>query len=159
MRSPIFRAKQPPSCAIEEVLYVLLWRYRHGQLRPSEVADRDWSIERGIAAYGELAAKLQTLGCEVLFEVLPSRAAALASQPPRAEAAHLESLQAQLEARQVAVGFPHVEISQQPDPGALYHDVGHLSAAGHAFYASYLAERLLDVSKKCSTAEPSSDGR
>lgn len=145
---PFFRKKQPPSCAIEEVLYILLWRYRHGQLLPSQVDDRDWSIARGIDTCGQLTEKLEALGCEVLFEVLPSRAAAIASAPPAEEAEHFAALAAKLESLRIPVGYA-LEVLGDHTESALYHDPGHLSAAGHEVYAAYLAERLMAVSEKC----------
>ncbi len=135
---PYLPASYPPTFALEEVAYHLLWRYRARARGKPSLALRDERSAKGVGAYVEMAALLRSLGSEVRIEVLPSRRAL--EKVPEREQLWVGRLTQALRGEGFEVGYA-IEAMRRGD-ASLYNDGVHLSIAGHAHYASYLGERL-----------------
>lgn len=117
---PFFAAEHPPRLALEEVATFAIWKVRERQLGPTSPQDLRWHGEQGIRAYVDLARTLRTRGVEVMFEALPTRAAAF-GVPPADEARDVERLTAALAAESdIHVGYPTGRFAGR-DPEGLYH--------------------------------------
>jgi len=147
---PFFSVDHPPSCALEEMAAHLVWRYK------SIIAGR-WTDEarqeqgrRGIEAYVDLARALKRGGCEVIFEILPSRAAGTSPQAPDEERQAVEQLRRALaDAGFDNTGYPVGLFQDRGSVESLYHDGCHLYREGHRLYAEYLTRRLTQESLLC----------
>lgn len=141
---PFFTHDNPPWCGLEEVFFHLVWRYRQSRIGPPTQAELDQQARIGIDAYVTLGRKLRDAGCEVMFEILPSRTAALDGDLIDAEKQWIETLHNALKAEQFEVCFPAGTWKGQP-ANAYYDDV-HLDRLGHELYADYLAKRVSGMS-------------
>lgn len=146
---PYFPVHSPPRLALEEVFLKLVWRYQAklaGSPSPEALA---LQIDRGMAAYLDLAERLRETGCEVLFEVLPSRTAGTSTHVPQREQTLLNAFRQVLARGGFDVHCPTAFAADVPgaDPDDLYHDACHLHWLGHQLYADYLAERIVHQSR------------
>jgi hypothetical protein len=142
MEVPFMNAERPPICALEELAAHLAWRYRMSRVGPAPTESLAWQGQQGIQAYCTLARKLREKGCEVFFEVLPSRATILGSAAPGEH----EDLGRLREALRTAgftqVGYSQEQLRAHAAEKYLYHDGVHLHRAGHRVYAEYLHGRI-----------------
>lgn len=145
---PYFPIESPPRLALEEVLHHLNWRSRAMARKVPTAEEQAAQGKLGIEAYVQLAEKLKASGCEVLFEVLPSEAAAMNDTAPAEEQKAVDELRAALEPLGFTVGYPVGVFRDQADNGELYHDYVHLHKGGQHVYANYLKSRLEQESEK-----------
>ncbi len=146
-RLPYFSADRPPTCAIEEVAAHLMWRYRTQLAGRWSEAAHDEQGQRGIAAYVELAELLRSHGCEVHFEILPSKAAATTDEVPANQLRDVTQLREALAAAGFhSAGYPAGMFCEEAASEVLYHDDCHLQPEGHRLYAEYLTDRLAQQS-------------
>jgi len=145
---PYFSVDAPPRFGIQEILGHLAWRSRAMMVGPPRPGDKEKQGQIGIEKYVELAKKLQELGCEVLFEVLPSRTAGTSKHVPAEEGQAVEALKAALKPLNVAVNYPVALFEGKGPPADFYTDELHLYDPGHRAYSEYLQERLAEASAK-----------
>ncbi|MBP7054038.1 MAG: hypothetical protein KBE65_23765 [Phycisphaerae bacterium] len=146
---PYFSVTRPPRLALEEVFVKLIWRYQTRLIGALPEDILSVQVKHGVDAYVQLGRHLRDAGCEVLFEVLPSRAAGTSATVPEQERAWVEGLAAALAADSFHVGFPAGFAADQPSNAIvdLYHDECHLHWRGHQVYAAYLANVVSGQSK------------
>jgi hypothetical protein len=146
--TPYFSVDAPPSFGLQEIAHHLLWQCR---VRMKGAPSKEVEEERGrqgLKAYVELAKLLQDHGCEVIFAVLPSRAAGMGTSAPEQEQQDFDRLRKALKPLGVAVDFPVGLFKDKGTPAKMYFDVCHLRAGGHHVYAGYLTSRLEELSAK-----------
>jgi hypothetical protein len=139
---PLCSRAGPPRLAFEELFWHLTWRYRAGRLGASRLTSQEVQEQEdsGIEAYGKLARTLRDAGCEVLVEILPSRAAGIDGIVAEPEGKVVRRIQESLAAAGFPAHFPAGLFRGQGEAGDLYHDDCHLHWKGHRVYAQYLAE-------------------
>ena len=146
--TPFFEKSSPPTFALEEVAWHLLWRCRASRLKGSQKSDLRQRGQIGIRTYLALARKLQAEGCEVLVEILPSRPAGLTGKVEPAERDPVQGLRKALEDAGFKVAFPAGLFEGKGQADELYHDYVHLHWRGHQVYADYLQQRLTKASAR-----------
>jgi hypothetical protein len=157
---PYFSVEAPPRFGVEEILHHLLWRSREMMRGGAHYASAVETERLGLAKYVELATKLQASGCEVLFEVLPSRVAGMTTTVPETEQRTVDDLRKALEPLGVPVNFPAGVFAGKGAANDVYTDeVGHLYHLGHQLYAEYLKLRLMEASAKVRTHRDTGKGR
>lgn len=151
-RVPFATPHRPPALALEEALTFAIWSVRERQLGPTPAADLAWHGEQGVRAYAELTRSLRRRGAEVMFEVLPTRAAAF-GPAPEGEAYDVERLRRALhDGGATHLDYPAGFLARRADEGgALYHDAWHLGPAGHAVYARHLRDEIVGRSPAWAT--------
>jgi hypothetical protein len=117
----------------------LAWRVRADMVGPQDKAELAWNSRQGVAAYGELAHFLREHGAEVMFEVLPSRAAGTGEQAPVDEARDVQRLRTALPS---FAGLRYPVGLFRSASGPIYHDGAHLDVAGHLLYAAFLRDEI-----------------
>ena len=141
---PYFSVDRPPRCAIEEFVAHLAWRYKSGIAGAWTPEARREQGRRGIEAYVELARALRRRGCEVFFEILPSRTAGTTGDVSPEERRNVDQLCKALASEGFArVGYPVGLFRNQGAAEELYHDPCHLHQKGHRLYAEYLKRRMM----------------
>jgi hypothetical protein len=149
---PYFPAHSPPRLALEEIFLQVIWRYQSRLIgRPPEQVEAV-QVERGMSTYLELARRLREAGCEVFFEILPSRTAGTSTRIPEREEAMVERFQDALARDGFTANYPVAFAANRPaaEMKDLYHDDCHLHWLGHQLYAEYLTERILNRSRTLS---------
>ncbi len=148
-QAPYFPVQSPPRLALEEVFLKLIWRYHTRLMGPSSAEAIAIQVEQGMRAYVDLGKRLREAGCEVLFEVLPSRTAGVSTQVPAPEKVLVDRLTEALGREGFRVGFPAGFAAGQPAEALadLYHDECHLHWRGHHLYAEYLTSRISEQSQ------------
>ena len=149
-----FTPQRPPICAYEELARHVLWRYFGGTAGRESEESREIQGERGIEAYVELGRHFRDAGCEVFFEILPSKELGALEEIPEADTERIATQirdVTRLESALVQAGFANVAFPQGLLIGkgsieTLYHDSCHLHYLGHRLYADYLADQLLSRS-------------
>lgn len=139
---PYFLVDAPPRLALEELLGHLNWRTRIWARDPESPQNREKQAQLGIEAYVELASQLRNAGCEVFVEILPGREAGTGTVVPGHEKQAIDRLSSALEEHGFVVGFPAGLFAGRGSEDEMYRDHCHLKAAGHAYYAEYLTNRL-----------------
>jgi hypothetical protein len=145
---PYFSADAPPNFGLQEIGHHLLWRGRMMLKGPQKPEVEEQRGRDGLVAYAELAKKLQSEGCEVIFAVLPGRAAGMTSEAPEKEQEDVERLRAALAPLGVEVDYPVGLFKDKGTTGEMYFDVCHLYTKGNHAYADYLKTRLEELSTK-----------
>ncbi len=141
---PYFSADRPPRCAIEEFVAHLAWRYKADIAGAWTPEDRREQGRRGIEAYVELAEALRRRGCEVFFEILPSRTAGTTGDVSPEERRNVDQLRKALASEGfLRVGYPVGLFRNHGAVEELYHDSCHLYQKGHRLYAKYLNRRMM----------------
>ncbi len=141
---PFFSSTYPPQCAIEEFVGHLNWRYRKRMAGQCTAEARREQGQRGIEAYVRLAQSLRRRGCEVVFEILPSRSVGTTGKRSSQERQATEQLHRALAAEGFTnFGYPIGCFQGRGTAEALYHDECHLHRQGHRLYAGYLHDRIM----------------
>ena len=143
---PYLPAHSPPALAYEEVAYHLIWRWRKTALGSPSKEERLSRSKVGVEAYRRLAETLVSARSEVMFEVLPTWAAATSDVVGATERTEVDRLRAAVSG--YAFGFPAGLMVNQSAEKALYHDGVHLDVDGHRIYAGYLAGRVREHSRR-----------
>ena len=145
-QTPYFRAEAPPRLAYEEVLHHLNWRQRTRAARrkdPPTEEDRKQTCLEAMDCYLVLAETIQKTGCDVIFEILPSRTAATTNKVPATEADFVGMFAQKLKSKNLPYAFPTAMfVDRSETVEQLYHDVIHLNPVGHQLYAEYLAGQI-----------------
>lgn len=147
---PYLPDTSPPSLALEEVAYHLLWRIQASAIGGQSDSDREYNAKRGIAAYVALGQELRRAGCEVFFEILPSRTAGTTDTIPEDERRRVAELTLALEGAGFPVAFRARAFRDVEADGPIYHDEVHLHSEGHRLYAELLGASLAERSKRLS---------
>jgi hypothetical protein len=145
---PYFSVDSPPRFGLEEIGRHLLWRSRAMMQKAPDTGSESEQGHRGVAKYVELAKKLQSAGCEVVFLVLPGRQAGMTTTAPESEQQAVDELRKALEPLRVPVDYPIGLFEGKGTPDGIYHDVCHLLSSGNLMYADYLKSRLPELSTK-----------
>lgn len=142
-------AHDPPKLAISEILHVAkrrLFLLFNKRIQPTDEA-RSSQAKLGIEAYCKLAQMLSDEGCEVIFEVLPSRENGIASP----ETTSTDDLKVK-KLREAVAPLATFDYPQGlffgNEPDEIYSDRVHLSDEGHRQYAEFLAMRLMAISNQ-----------
>lgn len=160
---PFHLAGNPPGLALFEIQHAaraqLLPYLRKVGFAPPAKMDRGNPEQGslGIEEYGLLGERLRREGCEVFVEVLPSCTAAAANQTAPWESEAIANLRERVVMGGARFAYPLEFFARSPgvEPNALYHDDTHLSEGGHAFYAPYLRQRILETVQLLSISAPS----
>ena len=144
--TPYLPAASPPRFALEEVAYHLTWRWRESKRgrRQKTASHRD---ARGISAYLELAELLESLGTEVIFEVLPGPSSSQSTGPSQYELQIIANLEAAIGDR-FPMGYPETLFQNKKGATPLFKDTVHLHTRGHLIYADYFKRRITSKSSR-----------
>jgi hypothetical protein len=142
MSVPFFSVDKPPVLALEEVFMHLTWQYRRDRTALSKAWQDEQSVA-GLAEYGHLIDDLKAKNAEVLFELLPSRDAAMGQPMLVQEESWIGQVQVLADSRKIPVHFPAKLFAGKGKEDEIYHDRYHLNVKGHVLYSDYLKESVL----------------
>ncbi len=160
---PFFQRGNEPRLALEEVAMHGAWRFRRSRLSYSS----EWQAAQravGLHEYERLVRYVQTGnpgdpppatapktkvgGSEVMLHVLPSENVGFGGPPDPIETDSIKAFRDRLTPRGVPVYYPNGLFKGKGAPSEIYHDPAHLNPKGHAVYAEYILDSILNSSDR-----------
>ena len=146
---PFFAEGHRPHLAWQEFWHHLSWEYQQlaTVTNPALKANAQpmAAFDNGVGSWLEIATVATDQGIRVDFEFLPNKEEVQDGQANESTRRVLAALLPNLDRMRVSESYPLSLFQRKMGAARLYHDGTHLEKAGHEIYASYLRDRVLEV--------------